>query len=65
MTCGKTVDAAAFLFGALDRLCEAQMMVDACAAARGIKVKLIGDEEAEYTSRIQTDETRYVSFNPA
>ena len=65
LTVGKTVDAAAFLFGAMERCCQVQMMADMAAKARGVETVKIGDEEAAYTHRIQTDELRYVSFQPS
>ena len=61
---GKTVDAAAFNFGALDRCIQAQLLVDA-AAARGREPILVGHQEAEFTRNVYNDELEYVTFQPA
>ena len=62
LTVAKTVDAATFLFGAMDRCIQAQLQADAAAAGRGIKTIKVGHEEALYTRRIYTDEMEYVMF---
>ncbi len=46
---GDTVDEAVYLFGALDRLCQVQLMVEA-AAANNLPKTLISKEDAEYTA---------------
>ena len=46
---GDTVDEAVYLFGALDRMCQAQLAVEA-ACANGLKKKTIGEEEAAFTA---------------
>jgi hypothetical protein len=65
LTVAKTVDAATFLFGAMDRCIQAQLMADAAAAGRGIKTIKVGHEEAEYTRRVYTDEMTYIMFQSA
>ncbi|KAE9410415.1 hypothetical protein BT96DRAFT_983953 [Gymnopus androsaceus JB14] len=47
---GKTVDEAVYLFDALDRLCQVQLMVEAAAANENIPKTLISKEDAEYTA---------------
>jgi ribulose-5-phosphate 4-epimerase/fuculose-1-phosphate aldolase len=46
---GDTVDEAVYLFGALDRMCQAQLAVEA-ACANGLTKKTIGEEEAAFTA---------------
>ena len=65
LTVGKTVDAAAFLFGAFDRCIQAQMMADTAAAARGIKTIHVDHEVAEYSRTNYTDEMTYIMFQSA
>jgi len=62
LTVAKTVDGATFLFGAMDRCIQAQLMADAAAAGRGTPTIKVGHEEAEYTRRIYTDEMEYNMF---
>lgn len=62
LTVAKTVDAATFLFGALDRCIEAQLMADAAAAGRGTKTVKVGHEQATYTRSVYTDEMTYIMF---
>ncbi|KAI1308585.1 class II aldolase/adducin domain-containing protein [Xylaria venustula] len=62
LTVAKSVDAAVFLFGAMDRCIQAQLLADAAAAGRGTKTIKVGYEEATYTRRIYTDETEYNMF---
>lgn len=50
ITCGTTVDEAAFLFYDLDRACHTQLMVEA-AAANGLQKKVIPHEIAQYSAR--------------
>ena len=61
----KSVDAAAFLFGAMDRCIQAQLVADAAAAGRGTQTLKIGHEEADYTRSVYTDEMEYIMFQPA
>lgn len=69
LTVAKTVDGAAFLFGAFDRCIQAQLLADAAAggrAARGQKTGTetikVSEEEAEYTRNIYNDEMTYIMF---
>lgn len=62
MTVAKSVDGAAFLFGAMDRCIQAQLAADAAAAGRGTQTIKVSHEEAEYTRRVYTDEMEYVMF---
>lgn len=50
ITCGTTVDEAAFLFYNLDQSCRAQLLAEA-AAANGIKKKVIPHDVAQYTAQ--------------
>jgi hypothetical protein len=65
LTAAKTVDGAAFLFGAMDRCMDAQLKADAAATGRGIKTIKVGHEEAEYTRRVYNDEMTYIMFQSA
>ena len=49
ITCGMTVDEAAFLFYDLDQACHSQLLVEA-AAANGIPKKIIPDHVAQYSA---------------
>ncbi|KAH7034533.1 class II aldolase/adducin N-terminal [Microdochium trichocladiopsis] len=61
LTTGGTVDEAAYLFTALERTCEVQLMVEAA----GLEKKIISNEAAEFTARINADpETLYTEFQP-
>lgn len=62
LTVAKTVDAAAFLFGAMDRCAEAQLLADAAAAGRGTKTLKVGHEQATYSRSVYTDEMTYIMF---
>lgn len=62
---GKTVDAATFNFGALDRCIEAQLLADAAGQGRGWKPITVGHQEAEYTRNVYNDELEFVTFQPA
>ncbi|KIW79871.1 hypothetical protein Z517_06486 [Fonsecaea pedrosoi CBS 271.37] len=61
----KTVDGAAFLFGAMDRCIQAQLLADAAAAGRGTKTIKVGHEEAEFTRKTYNDEMVYIMFQSA
>lgn len=61
----KTVDGAAFNFGALDRCIQAQLLADAAGKNRGWDTIKIGHEEADYTRRVYWDELEYITFQPA
>lgn len=65
LTVAKTVDGAAFLFGAMDRCIQAQLLADAASAGRGTPTIKIGHAEAEYTRRVYNDEMTYIMFQPA
>lgn len=65
MTVAKTVDGAAFLFGAMDRCIQAQLMADAAAAGRGTPTIKVGHEEAEYSRNLYNDEMLYIMFQSA
>ncbi|KAJ4466039.1 class II aldolase/adducin N-terminal [Lentinula lateritia] len=64
LTLGNTVDEAVFLFGALDRLCQVQLLAES-AEANGIRKSVISQEDAEFTAKtIQWWENVYVNFQP-
>ncbi|KAI4862000.1 class II aldolase/adducin N-terminal [Hypoxylon rubiginosum] len=64
ITCGRTVDEAAFLFIALDRCCHAQMLANA-AAGPGFEKQYIRDEEAEFTHRKSGNSSKmWLGFQP-
>ncbi|PYH32267.1 aldolase [Aspergillus neoniger CBS 115656] len=64
ITCGRTVDEAAFLFIALDRCCHAQMMANA-AAGPGWEKVYINKEEAEMTHRKSGNSSKmWLAFQP-
>lgn len=55
LTVAKTVDGAVFLFGAMDRCIEAQLLADAAAAGRGTPTIKVDRETALYTQKCYTD----------
>lgn len=60
------MDAATYLFGAVERCIEAQLLADAAAAAgRGAETIEIGYEEALQTRRLYTDEMEFCIFASA
>ncbi|KAK2743671.1 hypothetical protein FQN57_004780 [Myotisia sp. PD_48] len=64
LTVGGTVDEASYLFGLMERSCQAQLLVEA-AAANGMKKVLISDEEAAYNFQIESQpEILYCEFQP-
>jgi ribulose-5-phosphate 4-epimerase/fuculose-1-phosphate aldolase len=64
LTVGGTVEEAAYLFTLLERSCEVQLLVEG-GRAGGKQVKLVGEEEAEYTFRMTSDaESLYTEFKP-
>ncbi|KAK5023907.1 hypothetical protein LTS07_009033 [Exophiala sideris] len=65
LTVAKTVDGAAFLFGAMDRCIQAQLLADAACAGRGTSTIKIAHEEAEYTRNTYNDEMVYIMFQSA
>ena len=59
---GETVDEAVYLFAAFDRMCHAQLMVEA-ASKPGVERKLIGNDEAAFTAAtIQYPENVWANF---
>jgi ribulose-5-phosphate 4-epimerase/fuculose-1-phosphate aldolase len=72
LTVAKTVDGAAFLFGAFDRCIQAQLLADAAAGGRkasgeetGTQTIKVGEEEARYTRDLYNDEMVYIMFQSA
>ena len=64
LTVGQTVDEAAYLFGCMERSCQAQLLAEA-AAANGIPKVLISDEEAKYNFDQDSDpEILFCEFQP-
>ncbi|KAJ3999541.1 class II aldolase/adducin N-terminal [Lentinula boryana] len=62
LTLGDTVDEAVYLFGALDRLCHVQLMVEA-AAANNIPKTIISKEDAEFTANsIKESRRNYIKL---
>ena len=51
ITCGQTVDEAAFLFISLDRCCHSQLLINAAACRPGWEPTYIADEEAHFTHK--------------
>ncbi|OAA55071.1 aldolase [Niveomyces insectorum RCEF 264] len=65
ITCGRTVDEAAFLFIALDRCCHAQLMANAAAACPGWDKVFIGQAEAEFTHKKSGNPNKmWLAFQP-
>ncbi|RVX70848.1 hypothetical protein B0A52_06004 [Exophiala mesophila] len=65
LTVAKTVDGAAFLFGAMDRCIQAQLLADAACAGRGTQTIKVSPEAAEYTRSNYNDEMIYIMFQSA
>jgi ribulose-5-phosphate 4-epimerase/fuculose-1-phosphate aldolase len=65
LTVAKSVDGAAFLFGAMDRCIQAQLLADAACAGRGTQTVKVSHEEAEYTRNVYNDEMVYIMFQSA
>ncbi|OAL63136.1 aldolase [Trichophyton rubrum] len=64
LSVGGTVDEAAYLFGCLERCCQAQLLAEA-AAANGIEKVYISDEQAAYNFAVESDpEVLYCEFQP-
>ncbi|KFY84843.1 hypothetical protein V500_08944 [Pseudogymnoascus sp. VKM F-4518 (FW-2643)] len=64
ITCGATVDEAAFLFIALDRCCHAQLLANA-ASGPGWERIVIGKEEAEMTHKKSGNSSKmWLAFQP-
>ncbi|OQU95504.1 Clas II Aldolase and Adducin domain-containing protein isoform 2 [Cladophialophora immunda] len=65
LTVAKTVDGAAFLFGAMDRCIQAQLLADAACAGRGTQTIKVAHDEAEYSRNVYNDEMVYIMFQSA
>jgi len=64
ITCGKSVDEAAFLFIALDRCCHAQMLANAASGPGWEKIP-IGKDEAELTHKKSGNSNKmWLAFQP-
>lgn len=55
LTLGHTVDEAAFLYMVLERSCKVQLLVEGAVAAGRLEKRLIGEEEAEYNFKMNSD----------
>ncbi|ORY58045.1 class II aldolase/adducin N-terminal [Pseudomassariella vexata] len=67
LTCGGTVAEAAAFFIALERACQAQLLVEAAVAPDGsqLKKRVVSHEEAVYTKEgTGTPEIMYMQFEP-
>lgn len=64
ITCGRTVDEAAFLFIALDRCCHSQLLANAATGPGWEKIH-IGKEEAEMTHKKSGNSSKmWLAFQP-
>jgi ribulose-5-phosphate 4-epimerase/fuculose-1-phosphate aldolase len=64
ITCGKTVDEAAFLFIALDRCCHAQLLANA-AVCPGFEKRVIDDEMAKVGYKRSGNSSKmWLAFQP-
>ncbi|KAJ6079754.1 hypothetical protein N7467_009507 [Penicillium canescens] len=64
ITCGQTVDEAAFLFIALDRCCHAQMLANA-AVCPGFEKHYIAKEQAEFAHKKSGNSNKmWLAFQP-
>lgn len=64
ITCGRTVDEAAFLFIALDRCCHAQLLANA-AVCPGFEKRYIDDDQAEFAHRKSGNSNKmWLAFQP-
>ncbi|KAK3713051.1 hypothetical protein LTR37_008736 [Vermiconidia calcicola] len=65
ITCGQTVDEAAFLFIALDRCCHSQLLINAASCSPGWEPVPIPDEEAEFTHKKSGNPSKmWLAFQP-
>ncbi|KAK4942406.1 hypothetical protein LTR10_017853 [Elasticomyces elasticus] len=55
LTVGNTVDEASFLYMVLERSCKAQLLIEAAVAGGRVQKRPIGDEEAAYNFRWNSD----------
>lgn len=64
LTVGSTVDEAAYLYTAMERLCQAQLLVDA-ARREGKQPEIVSHKEANYTFEKASDpDSLYQEFQP-
>lgn len=64
ITCGQTVDEAAFLFIALDRCCHSQLLANAASGPVWEKI-YIGEKEAEMTHKKSGNSSKmWLAFQP-
>jgi ribulose-5-phosphate 4-epimerase/fuculose-1-phosphate aldolase len=54
LTAGSTVDEAAYLFTLMENTCKVQLLVEGA----GLTKRYIGDQEAEFTARVNADPVR-------
>lgn len=54
LTAGSTVDEAAYLFTLMENTCKVQLLVE----STGLTKRHIGDQEAEFTARVNADPVR-------
>ena len=65
ITCGSTVDEAAFLFISLDRCCHSQLLIDAASNGSGTKKIYIDDETAMFTHKKGGNPSKmWLAFQP-
>ncbi|RKL25965.1 hypothetical protein BFJ72_g13922 [Fusarium proliferatum] len=67
LTSGSTIGEAAAFFIALERACQAQLLVEAAVAPNGSQLKksIVSDEEAQYTKdNTGSPEAMYMQFEP-
>lgn len=56
LTAGSTVDEAAYLFTLMENTCKVQLLVE----GTGLTKRHIGDQEAEFTARVNADPVSYI-----
>lgn len=63
LTCGQSVDEAAFWFLSLDKTCQAQLLIDAASKGSGKTPKVIGEAECEESfKQVGTPEKGWLAF---
>lgn len=66
LTCGKSIESAAWWFISLEKCCHVQLMADAAAAGRGHETIKIDDEDAAYTFKsVGSESAGYFNAKPA
>ncbi|KAJ5278803.1 hypothetical protein N7478_004175 [Penicillium angulare] len=66
LTVGQTIEGCIFWFNTLENCCRVQLLADAAATGRGIKVTVIDDEDAEFTYKsVGTPRAGWFSALPA